>query len=951
MPLFRSAVVLILTLAVVVSAGVSGAVGPAGAAPTSGFDTSDTSGAAQVDPVLLERTGTIHVLLQFDSAEVDPSATRWDAITQLEDHARQTQAPALAILGELDGVTVVNTHWLLNAIVIEVDTDVVPIQLLASVEGVEGVYSNYAVYTLRTTHAQALPADVSPYETTYGLDRINAPEVWDQYGVTGSGVTVAVLDTGVNVSHPDVGLYRDDLTDPTYAGGWAEFDVFGNQVQGSVPSDGEGHGTHVSGTVAGGNASGRNIGVAPDVRLLHGKVMDDTGAGSLSGVVGGMEWAIRQGADVMSMSLGFEDVIGVERFIPVVRNAESTGTLVIAAIGNSGFGTSGSPGNVYDTLSVGMSDVNDGIHFRSSGEVIQTDAEWGPGTSSQYGWPTQYIVPNVAAPGVGVESADTAGGYSLKTGTSMATPHVAGAAALVISAADRELTPAEVKEALVASATKPSGFPPQPDTRYGAGIIDALVAVESVLDDTPTPTPPTPTPGPSGEPNNDFDTATPLQLGVVVTSDLAAADVDVFAVTLQAGMAYRVHYDRGPETGVTVVVLYGPDREMMTSEYVGTGTPAELLTRAPATGTYYVQVVSIQGTPGAYTLAVAGDGGTAPTPTPPETPTPAPPETPTPAPPETPTPTPTDPNDPNEPNDDRANAVRINSGQTLSGNVSGAADVDWFVVDPTTGGIVEIRRPTGGGTGNLVVTFYDENGVQTTQRSIANRYLLFNIDGLRYVEIESETGVGGGPYTVQFVGSTQAEVEPNGAPADANSVNPSLARSGAIVGADTDYYVIQTAGSSAEVRLMVTGGGPLELQFLTAQQQPIGQPITVTSFFANRLIGTQPGQTYYVAIEAAPSGADGQYVFASLGPTSPTIASGSDADAAPVPSIDPNESDGDAVDDGDAASGSSPAESEQTSASGASTPAARDADLTTAPVPTRAVVEPDDDAGLTLAFE
>jgi len=185
-----------------------------------------------------------------------------------------------------------------------------------------------------------------------------------------------------------------------------------------------------------------------------------------------MQWAVDNDADVLSMSFGAEGYIS--GYIDLVRDAQSAGTAVVAAIGNKGEGTSSSPGNVYDTLSVGASDQQRNIRSFSSGEQIDTDSAWGSDAPSD--WPDQYIVPTVSAPGVFVNSTLPGGGYGDKSGTSMATPHVSGAAALVQAATSSDLSVAEIETALIETAVHPDGD--MQDTRYGYGIIDAKAAAD-----------------------------------------------------------------------------------------------------------------------------------------------------------------------------------------------------------------------------------------------------------------------------------------------------------------------------------------------------------------------------------------------------------------------------------------------------------------------------------------
>ena len=293
---------------------------------------------------------------------------------------------------------------------VTVDTGQVSLGTLASVEGVEALRENGQVTVdtgateptrtvdvgsgrLTDGHGVTTPVastDVSTggYDTTYGLAHINATAVWDTYGTRGAGTSVAVLDTGVDADHPEIDVAR-----------WAEFDSNGNRVD-TTPNDGDGHGTHVSGTVTSGNASGMQIGVAPDADLYAAKVLADDGSGSFAQIIAGMEWAVDQNADLISMSLGAQGYY--DSLVDPVRNAESAGVTVVASSGNSGVGTSGSPGNVYDAISVGASNASGGIAGFSSGESIDTSAAWGSPPSD---WPGTYVVPSMSAPGRGVQSA------------------------------------------------------------------------------------------------------------------------------------------------------------------------------------------------------------------------------------------------------------------------------------------------------------------------------------------------------------------------------------------------------------------------------------------------------------------------------------------------------------------------------------------------------------------
>ena len=313
---------------------------------------------------------------------------------------------------------------------------------------------------------------------------MNATGVWERFGARGEGVKIAVLDTGVGVSHPDVALTTDDPEDPRHPGGWAEFDVNGERLN-STPYDAAKHGTHVSGTVAGGNESGTWIGVAPESDLMHAKVFDSDG-GSFARILAGIEWSVAQEADVLSLSFGAQCTDGpvyLGDFVAPVRNAQGAGTFVVAATGNGGEGCSSSPGNVYDSLSVGAVGPDGNVPSFSSGAEIEKTEAWGETAPSD--WPSSYTVPDVTAPGVGVFSSVPDGGYERMDGTSMAVPHAAGVAALTESSTERDMTPEEHRAVLLQTANKPGGG--GPDTRNGAGVVDAYDAAVAAQDGVDVP--------------------------------------------------------------------------------------------------------------------------------------------------------------------------------------------------------------------------------------------------------------------------------------------------------------------------------------------------------------------------------------------------------------------------------------------------------------------------------
>ena len=418
--------------------------------------------------------GTVELVVRAEEVDV-PLVASDGTVAELKAEAREAQEPVVEYAEETDGLEVKNQFWLANALLLEVDTGEVDVERLLGQEGVARVHENFR---LELPEPQA--GETNADETTYGLDQIRTTEVWDTYDTTGEGAKIAVLDTGVDPDHPDFEIDPENF---------AEFDSDGDEVE-AEPYDSGYHGTHVSGTVVGApDPEGEvpSYGVAPGATLLHGLVLPD-GGGSFAQIIGGMEWAVENDADAINMSLGAGGYFA--EMIEPVRNAERAGTFVISSSGNDGAGTSGSPGNVYESFSIGASDEDEGITSFSSGELIDTEAAWGGAAPDE--WPDTYVVPDVAAPGEDVLSAIPedeslpVGGcgagdlYCAVSGTSMAAPHVAGVAALMVSAAEDDLTVEQAKAALESTAFKPDGESDDQDTRYGHGIVDAFAATGRV---------------------------------------------------------------------------------------------------------------------------------------------------------------------------------------------------------------------------------------------------------------------------------------------------------------------------------------------------------------------------------------------------------------------------------------------------------------------------------------
>lgn len=288
----------------------------------------------------------------------------------------------------------------------------------------------------------------------HSVPQIGAPAAW-QAGYTGRGVKVAVLDSGIDSTHPDLAgqvLASANFTDEPL-------------------DDLAGHGTHVASTIAGKGLDGYR-GVAPDAKLLNGKVCNAYGGCDESDILAGLDWAVAQHAAVVNLSLGGPAPEGMDPLEEAVnRLTAQTGTLFVVAAGNTGGkATIGTPGTAEAALTVGAVDGNEQL----------------AGFSSQGPGPAGSIKPDITAPGVGIVAARSSAShpeepvgdkYVRMSGTSMATPHVAGAAALLVQQHSDWKAP-ELKGALMAAAKPNAGL-----TAYqqGAGRVDVGRAVTQAV--------------------------------------------------------------------------------------------------------------------------------------------------------------------------------------------------------------------------------------------------------------------------------------------------------------------------------------------------------------------------------------------------------------------------------------------------------------------------------------
>lgn len=293
---------------------------------------------------------------------------------------------------------------------------------------------------------QVVAAAALTTKVTWGIDALGIPALWKQ-GLSGKGVRVAHLDTGADGKHPALKKAFADF---------AEFDFAGNLVTPSPsPHDTDEHGTHTAATIAGRAVKGQNVGVAPAAELASAIVIE--GGDVVRRILGGMDWAVSRGVRVLSMSLGIRGFH--EDFLQVTQILRARNILPVIAVGNEFAGTSRSPGNYPESLSVGAVDKDKVVApFSSSQRFVRT---------------SDPLVPDLVAPGVDVISAKPKGGFQLMSGTSMATPHVAGLAALLFEASPGS-TVDQVEQAIFQSCQRGPGMSLDRSNRGFPNAVQAL---------------------------------------------------------------------------------------------------------------------------------------------------------------------------------------------------------------------------------------------------------------------------------------------------------------------------------------------------------------------------------------------------------------------------------------------------------------------------------------------
>ena len=379
--------------------------------------------------------------------------------------------------------------------------------------------------------------DSSIQALPYGITRVRADETWGD--ADGSGVRLCVIDTGMDLDHPDLASNYVRGTRTIGTGG---------------PGDQQGHGTHVAGTAAG-NLNGNDLtGVAPNADIYVSAVFQGSSTTSQA-ILSGLDWCVQQNAQVANMSYGGGSSNSSTE--AAYRAAYNSGLVMVAATGNSGANSLSYPARYNTTIAVGATDSSDRLaNFSQRGPQI-----------------------DVTAPGVGVISARNGGGTVTFSGTSMATPHVAGAAAVILSA-DPSLSIEEVRSTLRNTAVDlgASGF----DNSFGAGRIDVRAAYESVSG------------GGNPDPDPDPDPGEP-RLVVNNISGSTRSEVQIFTFDVPSGqssVSFELSGNNGDAdlyVGFNSEPTYGSGGNYVCRE-VSNGSNEFCSLSSPNAGTYYIAV-------------------------------------------------------------------------------------------------------------------------------------------------------------------------------------------------------------------------------------------------------------------------------------------------------------------------------------------------------------------------
>ena len=460
--------------------------------------------------ILLTEQSDAMALLHEAKFHSNKQEQRQFVVETLKQQAEASQADLMCLLLEMESNGMVNDiqpFWLVNCVSCKANKTA--INDLAQRRDIMTIYHCEEAQWIFEQEATPSPRS-NEREITQNLLQVNAPQVWEQ-GYTGTGVLIALIDTGVRLDHADLAgrLWDGGSEYPNHG-----YDFYYHD---NDPSDDRGHGTHVAGTICGTGASGSQTGIAPGATIMALKAFNSEGVGEETHWVAAMQFALEHNADLMNMSLGRPQPNAAQKLMmrQACDNTLAAGVVVAACAGNlrqMGFMVP-PPNNIYTpgdcppphlhedqlvnagglscVISVGAVDYDNAIApFSSEGPSQWTDVSqyndypYTAGSTTEIG----LIRPDICAPGVQIKSLDynTTDGYTLMDGTSMATPLVAGTIALMLSK-NHELTPAQIDEILENTAVETrhgaSLRNRHKNNDFGSGLLDALAAVNAVNPD------------------------------------------------------------------------------------------------------------------------------------------------------------------------------------------------------------------------------------------------------------------------------------------------------------------------------------------------------------------------------------------------------------------------------------------------------------------------------------
>jgi subtilisin family serine protease len=427
---------------------------------------------------------------------LDRAGRRALITSELKSFSQRTQKGILDLIDQrskTNEAELIYSLWINNVITAMASKDLIfELSQRSDIDRIDWDEERYLLMSQESFLAGGDDFPEGTLEITYNVNIMNVPAVWAA-GFEGEGVVVGVIDTGVNYNHAD--LQSHMWTHPSYP--YFGYDFVNGD---NNPMDDHGHGTHCAGTVAGDGTAGSQTGMAPKAKIMALKVLSAGGSGSESGVWAAIQFGVDYGADVLSLSLGWQQSWGPDRqsWRNSFNNALAAGVISAVAAGNEG-NNYGAPNNLRTpgdvpppwlhpaqtttgglsgVVSVGATDSGDNIAiFSSRGPVTWQTVN--PFNDYPYNPGMGLLRPDVTAPGVDVKSCthNNNTGYTFMSGTSMATPGVAGVMALLLSK-NPNLTPAQISEALEMTSVD-LGVTGK-DNTYGAGRVNALAAVNYV---------------------------------------------------------------------------------------------------------------------------------------------------------------------------------------------------------------------------------------------------------------------------------------------------------------------------------------------------------------------------------------------------------------------------------------------------------------------------------------